>query len=191
MSRIPAKTRISRRLGTLVLGSSKAFQRRPYPPGEHGTGRQPKKSEYALQMQEKQKVRFAYGLSERQLQNMVNKANIKRGSTAAKLYELLESRLDNLLYRSGFAVSRAQARQTVVHGQVRVGEKRVTIPSAVIPIGKIISINAKQAPTKSAIKPSWLGVNDSAKTITVTSAPVLDETSEEINFNQVIAFYSR
>src|SRR3954471_8427599 len=130
---IGQKARVSRRLGTTLWGTrgeTIALDRRPYPPGEHGRSRRrTNASEYLIQLQEKQKARFSYGLSERQFRNLYEEANRRPGVTGENMLRFLELRLDNVVYRAGWAATRPQARQFVGHGHISVNGKRVTIPS--------------------------------------------------------------
>ncbi len=143
------KARISRRLGTNIWGTKGetiALDKRPYPPGEHGrTRRRGNVSEYLLQMQEKQKARFTYGLSERQFRNLYEEANRKDGVTGEIMLRYLELRLDNVAYRAGWAATRPQARQFVGHGHVQVNGKRVDIPSYRVRKGDVITLKQKSA----------------------------------------------
>ena len=127
------KARVSRRLNTNIWGTegeTKALDRRPYPPGEHGRGRRrSQNSEFLLQLQEKQKCRFTYGMTERQFRNAYEEAARQRGVTGENLLRLLELRLDNIVYRAGWAATRPQARQFVSHGHIDVNGRRVNIPS--------------------------------------------------------------
>ena len=130
----------SRRLGFSVLESGKELAKRPYAPGEHGQDRRKKLSNYGVQLQEKQKVRFMYGLSEKQLHKLFEKALKMKGVNGENLLKLLESRLDNLVYRIGFATTRKGARQLVNHGHVTVNGKKVNIPSYQVKPGDVISL---------------------------------------------------
>ena len=121
-------TKKSRRLGVDLVGADKAFERRPYPPGVHGKGRT-KESEYSLQLREKQKARFSYGVLEKQFRRYYEEANRLQGKTGDNLLQILESRLDNVVYRAGLARTRRQARQFVVHGHFLVNGQKVDIPS--------------------------------------------------------------
>ncbi len=141
------KARVSRRLGTNIFGTkgeTTALEKRPYPPGEHGrTRRRGNPSEYLLQMQEKQKARFTYGLSERQFRNLYEEANRKEGVTGENMLRFLEMRLDNVVYRSGWAATRPQARQFVGHGHVNVNGRRVDIPSYRVRKGDVVTLRDK------------------------------------------------
>src|SRR5919106_4027938 len=121
-------TKKSRRLGVDLVGGDSAFERRPYPPGQHGRGRQ-KESEYLLQLREKQKARFSYGILEKQFNRYYREAHRRPGKTGDNLLQLLECRLDNVIYRSGIARTRRHARQLVSHGHFLVNGKKVNIPS--------------------------------------------------------------
>ena len=121
-------TRKSRRLGVDLVGGDTAFERRPFPPGHHGRARI-KESEYRLQLQEKQKARFTYGVMEKQFRRYYEEANRRAGKTGENLLQILESRLDNVVYRAGRARTRRQARQLVSHGHFLVNDQKVTIPS--------------------------------------------------------------
>ena len=132
-------TKKSRRLGVDLVGGDKAFERRPYPPGMHGRGR-PKESEYLLQLREKQKARRYYGLLEKQFRAYYEKASRRSGVTGEELLRMLETRLDNVVYRLGFAASRAQARQLVRHGHFHVNGRRVNIPSYQVRPDDIVTV---------------------------------------------------
>ena len=135
-------TKKSRRLGTDLVGNDKAYERRAYPPGMHGRGRT-KDSEFALQQREKQKARFAYGVMEKQFRRYYEEANRQSGKTGDILLQILESRLDNVIYRAGFANTRRQARQLVVHGHFLVNDQKVTIPSYRVSQYDIIDVRPK------------------------------------------------
>src|ERR687894_2220655 len=140
------KSRVSRRLGVNLWGTSgenRALERRPYPPGEHGRSRRRNASEYLLQLQEKQKARFSYGLTERQFRNLYEEASKRKGVTGEIMLQLLECRLDNVTYRAGWASTRPQARQFVSHGLVKVNGKRVDIPSYRVRKGDVITLAPK------------------------------------------------
>src|SRR6478609_1195538 len=124
------KTKIARKFGDAIFGEDKYFDKRSYPPGQHGQSKKRKTaSEYAVQLAEKQKAKYTYGLLERQFRNLFEKASRKKGVTGENLLKLLEARLDNTLYRLGFAASRAQARQLVIHKHIVVNGEVVNVPS--------------------------------------------------------------
>ncbi len=141
------KARVSRRLGTNIWGTKGetiALDKRPYPPGDHGrTRRRGNVSEYLLQLQEKQKARFTYGLGERQFRNIYEEASRRSGVTGENMLRYLELRLDNVVYRSGWAATRPQARQFVNHGHIEVNGSRVDIPSFRVRQGDIVRVRAK------------------------------------------------
>ena len=139
-------TRKSRRLRVDLVGGDQAFERRPYPPGQHGRARI-KESEYLLQLQEKQKARFTYGVMEKQFRLYYKEANNRPGKTGENLLRILESRLDNVVYRAGLARTRRQARQLVTHGHFLVNNKRVDIPSYRVSQYDIIDVREKSAQT--------------------------------------------
>ena len=141
------KARVSRRLGINIWGTegeTKALDRRPYPPGEHGRGRRrSQNSEYLVQLQEKQKARFTYGITEKQFRNTYDEAARQRGVTGENLLRLLELRLDNIVYRAGWAATRPQARQFVSHGHINVNGRRVNVPSFRARKGDVIELRPK------------------------------------------------
>ena len=139
-------TRKSRRLRVDLVGGDQAFERRPYPPGQHGRARI-KESEYLLQLQEKQKARFTYGVMEKQFRLYYKEANRRPGKTGENLLTILETRLDNVVYRAGLARTRRQARQLVTHGHFLVNNKRVDIPSYRVSQYDIIDVREKSAQT--------------------------------------------
>src|ERR671925_946801 len=135
-------TRVSRRLKVDLVGGDAAFERRPYPPGQHGRGRI-KESEYLLQLREKQKARFTYGVLEKQFHRYYAEANRRPGKTGDNLLQLLECRLDNVVYRAGFARTRRHARQLVVHGHFTVNGRKVNIPSYRVEAHDVIDVRPK------------------------------------------------
>ncbi len=137
------KQKIARRFKEPIFGPSKALERKPYPPGEHGRNRRRKESEYALQLKEKQKAKYTYGLLERQFRNLFEKAASKRGVTGENLLKFLESRLDNTVFRLGFGRTRRQARQLVNHGHIMVNGQVVDVPSYQLRPGDIVAIRPK------------------------------------------------
>jgi len=141
------RARVSRRLGVNIFGTKgeiDALERRPYPPGEHGRSRRRGNvSEYLVQLQEKQKARFTYGLSEKQFRNLYEEANAKQGVTGENMLQFLELRLDNVVYRAGWGATRPQARQFVNHGHVNVNGHRVDIPSYRVRKGDVVELRPK------------------------------------------------
>jgi len=137
------KQKIARRFKEPIFGPSKALERKPHPPGQHGRSRRQKESEYSVQLKEKQKAKHTYGLLERQFRKLFEKAARKKGVTGENLLQFLEARLDNTIYRLGFAMTRRQARQLVNHGHVLVNEQVVNIPSAQLRAGDIVAIRPR------------------------------------------------
>lgn len=137
------KQKLARRFQEPIFGPSKSLERKPYPPGQHGQGRRRKESEYSVQLKEKQKAKYTYGLLERQFRNLFEKASRKKGVTGENLLQFLEARLDNVVYRLGFARTRRQARQLVNHGHVMVNDRVSSIPSHQLRPGDIVEIRPK------------------------------------------------
>ncbi len=137
------KQKIARRFGEPIFGPSKALERKPYGPGQHGNQRRRKESEYSVQLKEKQKAKYTYGLLEKQFRNVFEKAARKKGVTGENLLQLLEARLDNVVYRLGFARTRRQARQLVTHGHVMVNDRVSGIPSHTLRPGDMVEVRPK------------------------------------------------
>ena len=193
-------TKKSRRLGTDLVGNDKAFERRAYPPGMHGRGRT-KESEYLLQLREKQKARFAYGVLEKQFRRYYEEAVRKPGKTGEVLLQILESRLDNVVYRAGFASTRRQARQLVVHGHFLVNGKRVTIPSFRVSPLDIVDVAPKSLNLTPFIiaretwgereVPGWLTVKPNRMRILVHQLPTREQITIDVNEQAVVELYSK
>ena len=199
--------RMCRREGTkLFLKGEKCFsskcaqQTRPTPPGQHGQARQRKASEYGLQLREKQKARRAYGLMEGQFKRTFERATGMKGITGENLLQLLELRLDNVVYRSGLASSRAQARQFVCHGLMTVNGKKVDIPSYNCKEGDVISVrsNRKDMLHFQSVKegvgrviPKWITTDAANLTATLNALPVRDDVDLSLQENMIVEFYSR
>ncbi|MBR3119584.1 30S ribosomal protein S4 [Oceanobacillus profundus] len=189
----------SRRLGISLTGTGKELDKRPYAPGQHGPTQRKKMSEYGLQMQEKQKLRFMYGLNERQFRNLFNKAGKMKGIHGENFMILLESRLDNLVFRLGLARTRRQARQLVNHGHVLVDGKRVDIPSYSVKTGQTISLREKSQKldiVKEAIEvnsfvPEYTTFDAEKMEGTYSRLPERSELPAEINEQLIVEFYSR
>lgn len=137
------KQKLARRFGEPIFGPSKALERKPYRPGQHGNARRRKESEYSVQLAEKQKVKYTYGLLEKQFRNLFEKAARKKGVTGENLLKFLEARLDNVVFRLGFARTRRQARQLVAHGHVMVNDRISGIPSHLLRPGDIVEVRPK------------------------------------------------
>lgn len=198
MSRYTGPTwKVSRRLGYSISESGKELKRRPYAPGQHGQ-RRAKLSDYGVQLQEKQKVRFTYGVSEKQFRKTFNEAGKLPGIHGINFLVFLESRLDNIVYRLGFARSRAQARQLVNHGHILVDGKKVDIPSFRLTPGQKISLkeNSKNLTiVKDALAAQFARVDyvslDDNLVGTFARLPERNEFLQEINEQLIVEFYSR
>jgi small subunit ribosomal protein S4 len=194
-------TRVSRRFGQYIVGSAKVLERRNFPPGQHGPKSRRKLSEYAVGLAEKQKLRFIYGLLERQFRRVFAIAKRERGVTGERFLQLLETRLDSVVYLLGFAKSRAAARQLVNHGHVRVNGHKVDIASYNVVQGDEVEIKAvnssRQLATRAIeenrarVVPGWLVRNDEALKGTVTRLPTRDEMEPSINEQLIVEYYSR
>jgi small subunit ribosomal protein S4 len=195
------RVRISRRFGVPIFGPTKYLERRNYGPGVHGPKSRRKLSEYAVGLAEKQKLRFIYGLLERQFRRVFAIAKRERGVTGERFLQLLETRLDSVVYLLGFAKSRAAARQLVNHGHVRVNAHKVDIASYNVVQGDEIEIKAvnssRQLATRAIeenrarVVPAWLTRNDEALKGTVTRLPTRDEMEPSINEQLIVEYYSR
>jgi small subunit ribosomal protein S4 len=175
------------------------IERRPYPPGQHGRGRV-RESEYLLQLREKQKARRIYGLLEKQFRSLYDKANRAPGITGENLLRLLELRIDNLVFRAGFASSRSQARQFVRHGHVAVNGRRVTVSSYTVRKGDVVSLRDKarkmivirhNVDTLDRIVPAWLEVNADELTATVRDLPIREQIDIPVREQLIVELYSK
>jgi small subunit ribosomal protein S4 len=193
-------TRISRRLKVDLVGGDQAFERRPYPPGQHGRTRI-KESEYLLQLQEKQKARYTYGVLERQFRRYYEEAARQKGKTGEVLLQLLERRLDNVVYRAGLARTRRQARQLVNHGHFIVNGRKVNIPSFQVSKFDIIDVKPKSMPTlpfevaKATFGdrpiPGWLQVIPNTLRILVHQVPERAQIDVPVQEQLIVEFYSK
>ncbi|HIU70802.1 MAG TPA: 30S ribosomal protein S4 [Candidatus Enterosoma merdigallinarum] len=192
--------RISRRLGYSILGSGKELQKRQTVPGQHGDARPKKKTEYGIQMTEKQKLRFTYGISEKQFQRLFRIAKSDRTKvTGTYFMQILESRLDNLVYRLGFAQTRRQARQLVTHGHVTVNGKKVDIPSYLCSINDVISFKesskslkvVREAIEKKPLIPAFVESDPNKVEGKFLRLPERSELYADIDEAQVVEFYNR
>ncbi len=199
MSKFTGSTwKVSRRLNYSVSETGKELIKRKYAPGQHGAKRK-KLSEYATQLQEKQKVRFTYGVSEKQFRKTFNEASRQEGKTGVNFVKLLEVRLDNLVYRLGFAATRAQARQLVNHGHIVVDGKKVDIPSYRVKVGQTISLRetskglvvVKAALDAKLVRPEYLSYDENNMVGTLVRVPERDEFLSEINEQLIVEFYNR
>ena len=189
----------SRRLGFSTLETGKELARKPYVPGQHGQARRKKLSEYGIQLQEKQKVRTLYGLNEKQFRRVFEKASKMEGKAGENLLFLLESRLDNMIYRMGFARTRRGARQIVNHGHILVNDKKVNIPSYTLKIGDIVSVkeNSLQHPAildaieATTSTPAWIEVDKKKLNGKLVRLPERSELNPEVNEQLIVEFYNR
>lgn len=197
------KGRHVRRFGLNIYGNPKydrLLEKRPHAPGVHGAGRRGKASEYKKQLMEKQKLRFMYGLTERQLRNNYRTAASKREATGVALLKLLERRLDNVIYKAGFAATRAQARQMVSHGLFMLNGRRVTIPSILVREGDVVEVRekSKASPLFAAVKEDkdfdhvrWVKVDRKNLKFEVEALPEEGDLDKIIQTNLIIEFYSK
>lgn len=187
-----------RRLGVPVPGKSTA---RPYPPGPHGNKRRQRLTEYGLQLREKQKAKLFYGLMEKQFRKYFAKASNKGGNTGEVLMQLLETRLDNLVYRAGFANTREQARQLVTHGHFVVNGVSCNIPSREMKEGDVVTVREKSQKSGYFTQlsgnmqmheaPAWLSVNKDSFEVKVAGMPAIEDAEQDIAVNMIVEFYSR
>jgi small subunit ribosomal protein S4 len=199
---ISPRVKRQRRIGEkLFAHGEKSFGRRPYPPGQHGPKGSSKLSEYGVRLREKQKAQLTYGLLERQFRTYVAKAKRKTGNTVELLLQLLELRLDNIVYRAGFAKSREGARQLIRHGHIAVNGRRVDVPSFQAKLNDVVALHENsrsKAGVQIVIKeienyeaPSWITLDKKSMTATVREVPALDASATNINLQLIVEFYSR
>lgn len=193
------KQKIARRFKEPIFGPSKALERKPYPPGQHGRGRRSKESEYAVQLKEKQKAKYTYGLLERQFRNLFDKASRKKGVTGENLLRFLEARLDNTVFRLGFARTRRQARQLVNHGHIMVNDQIVDVPSASLRPGDTIAVRPKsrnldviaEAVQRSKRSFAWLEVDRGDLRGKFLDYPAREDIPENIREQLIVELYSK
>ena len=194
------KTKIARKFGEPIFGDDKSFEKRNYPPGQHGNNkRRSKKSEYAVQLMEKQKAKYTYGILERQFRNLFKKATASKGITGEVLLQLCESRLDNVVYRMGLSNSRRGARQLVSHRHITVNGEIVNIPSFNLRPGDIIAVREKSKSIESignCLRNSskvyeWITWNDDMMQGTYVSIPERIQIPENINEQYIVELYSK
>ena len=194
------KTKIARKFGEAIFGEDKSFEKKNYPPGQHGNNRRRgKKSEYAIQLMEKQKAKYTYGILERQFRNLFKKANSSKGVTGEVLLQLCESRLDNIVYRLGIAPTRSGARQLVSHRHITVNDEICNIPSRIIKAGQIIGVREKSK-SVAAIENSlsnnlsvyeWITWNSDRMQGTFVSLPEREQIPENIKEQLIVELYSK
>jgi small subunit ribosomal protein S4 len=193
-------TKKSRRLGVDLIGGDRAYERRPYPPGQHGRGRI-KESEYLLQLREKQKARHTYGVLEKQFRRYYHEAHRRSGKTGDNLLQMLESRLDNVVYRAGFARTRRHARQLVNHGHFVVNGHKVNIPSYQVSAHDVIDVRPKSIEMTpfiiarethgERVVPAWLEVMPNRMRILVHQLPVRQQIDIPVQEQLIVEYYSK
>lgn len=193
------KQKLARRFREPIFGPSKALERKPYPPGQHGQSRRRKESDYAIQLKEKQKAKYTYGLLERQFRNLFEKAVRRRGITGENLLQMLESRLDNVVYRMGFARTRRQARQLVTHAHFMVNDRVVNVPSYQVRIGDVIAVRPRSR-SLDAIHDSlqrtrrsypWLEIDRNGLVGRFLDVPSREDIPENIREQFIVELYSK
>ncbi len=194
------KSKIARKFNDPIFGPSKALQKKPYGPGQHGRGRRKKQSEYAIQLNEKQKAKYTYGVLERQFANLFHKASRRNGITGEILLQLLESRLDNVVFRLGISPTRRGARQFILHKHILVNGEVVNIPSFTLKVGDIVSVREKSKSLEVVVNSltsnrsqkypwlEWDGAEMSGKMIHV---PEREEIPENIQEQLIVELYSK
>lgn len=194
------KTKIARKFGEPIYGSDKYYEKRNFPPGQHGAAKKRKKvSEYGLQLNEKQKAKYTYGILERQFRNIFDKASKKKGITGVILLQLIESRLDNVVYRLGIAPTRDAARQLVSHRHITVNGRVMNIPSAMLKPGDIVAVREKSKSLEvitNAVEGhsntfSWLEWDSATLTGKFMNYPNRDDIPETINEQLIVELYSK
>jgi small subunit ribosomal protein S4 len=194
------KTKIARKFGEAIFGPDKAFERRNFPPGQHGNAkRRNKKSDYGVQLQEKQKAKYTYGILERQFENLFDRASRKQGITGEILLQYCETRLDNIVFRTGIAPSRRAARQLVTHRHVTVNGEVCNIPSRAMKPGDKFGVREKSKSLEvvtDALRSyhkqiSWLNWNGETMEGELVNFPSRDEIPENINEQLIVELYSK
>jgi small subunit ribosomal protein S4 len=195
------RVRISRRFGIPIFGPTKYLERRNYGPGVHGPKSRRKSSDYGLGLIEKQKLRYYYGLMERQFRNVYERALRKRGVTGETMLQMLETRLDSVIYNLGLGNTRASARQMVGHGHVKVNGRKVDIPSYEVKVNDVVEVRdrsvSRQMATRfmelstSRVVPGWLVLDKNAFRGTMMRLPARDDIQPVANEQAVVEFYSR
>jgi small subunit ribosomal protein S4 len=197
---IGPKSRIARKFGEAIFGPDKVLSKKNYPPGQHGNNRRKKTSEYGIQLREKQKAKYTYGVLEKQFRNMYEKAQSKPGVTGVLLLQMLESRLDNIVYRLGFAPTRAGARQLVSHKHITVDGKVVNIASYHVRPGQVVAVREKNKSMEVILeslngfnhsKYPWIEWNESALAGTYIHIPERDDIPENIKEQLIVELYSK
>jgi ribosomal protein S4, bacterial/organelle type len=194
------KSRIARKFGEPIFGADKVLSKKNYPPGQHGNSRKRKTSEYGIQLKEKQKAKYTYGVLEKQFRNLFEKASRSKGITGEILLQLLEGRLDNIVYRLGIAPTRAAARQLVSHRHIVVDGKKVNIPSYAVKVGQIVGVRERSksleivSDTLSGFNHSkypWLEWDASSMSGKLLHIPTRDDIPENIKEQLIVELYSK
>lgn len=194
------KTKIARKFGEAIFGDDKSFEKRNYPPGQHGQAKKrAKRSEYSLQLQEKQKAKYSYGILERQFSNLFKKASASKGITGEVLLQLCESRLDNTVFRMGLSNSRRGSRQLVSHRHITVNGEIVNIPSYQLKPGDVVGVREKSKSlavieanlAASSAVYEWLTWNSDTKTGTFVAVPERIQIPENIKEQLIVELYSK
>ena len=194
------KTKIARKLGEPIFGEDKVLAKKNYPPGQHGQNRRRKQSEYGTQLREKQKAKYTYGVLERQFRNLFKKASSMKGVTGEVLLQLLEARLDNMVYRLGIAPTRAAARQLVLHRHITVDGKVVNIPSYSVSEGQIVAVREKSKSLEviqdalagfNHSKYPWIEWDENVKGGKLLHMPVREDIPENIKEQLIVELYSK
>jgi len=198
---IGPKSKIARKFGDPIFGTDKHLERKNYPPGQHGANKRRKKtSEYGIQLKEKQKAKYTYGVLERQFRNLFEKASRSKGVTGEVLLQLLESRLDNIVYRMGIAPTRSAARQLVSHRHITVNGDVVNIPSSLVKPGDIIGVREKSKSleavsdslaSKRHLSSSWLAWDDTQMVGKFINVPERTDIPEDIKEQLIVELYSK
>ena len=195
-------SKISRSLGEKLFlkgerdeGPKSAMVRRPYPPGQHGQNRRGKPSDYCMQLKEKQKLRYLYNLSEKQLRKLITIASRSKSNTSERLLQMLERRLDNILYISNYAESRRHARQLVSHRHVKLNGRKVSVPSIMVTPKDKITVLVEGQDKNSARKrpdvPDWLKIDKKTNEIAMVAEPTLTDVQNNVDVQLIIEYYSR
>ncbi len=195
------RTKIARKFGDPIFGVDKSFEKKNYPPGQHGANKRRRKtSEYGIQLKEKQKAKYTYGILEKQFRNLFEKASRSKGVTGEVLLQLLESRLDNVIYRLGVAPTRAAARQLVSHGHVTVNSEIVDVPSYILRPGDIVGVRERSKSLKAVAESlesnrsrsySWLEWDNSQVSGKFLNIPEREEIPENIKEQLIVELYSK
>lgn len=195
------RVRISRRLGVPIFGYSKSLEKRNYPPGQHGPKSRRKVTDYALGLLEKQKLRYYYGLQERQFRRVYETAIRRRGVTGEQMLQILETRLDSVVFSLGFGSTRSAARQMIAHGHVRVNGRKVDVPSFAVKVNDLVEVRNHAASRQLAARglelsvsrpvPDWLNLTKDTLKGTVVRMPTRQDIQPLANEQAVVEFYSR